>query len=142
MELVRDTKDRENSCAQIARLTLRHTYLPKTHVDFVCPSYFGGKYDQLVLCAGKGMFKFLKLRDIIFVFCPKLKFRILIHSRRYSYLGTRYCNFAPLRRTSGVQRELDRRCMESFHRRPIHASHGQPERYGTRMDDASRGSLI
>ncbi|KAG2337636.1 WD40 repeat-like protein [Suillus weaverae] len=53
MELVRDTKDRENPYAQTARLILRHTYEPTAHVDFVGPSYFGGMDDQLVLCAGK-----------------------------------------------------------------------------------------
>ncbi|KAI0346641.1 WD40 repeat-like protein [Trametopsis cervina] len=37
-----------------ARLSLRHTYMPKVPVDFAGPSYFGGKNDQLVLCAGKG----------------------------------------------------------------------------------------
>ena len=37
-----------------ARLSLRHTYIPKVPVDFAGPSYFGGKNDQLVLCAGKG----------------------------------------------------------------------------------------
>ncbi|KAJ4467107.1 hypothetical protein C8R41DRAFT_64960 [Lentinula lateritia] len=37
----------------IARLTLRHTYMPKSQVDFAGPSYFGGKSDELVLCAGK-----------------------------------------------------------------------------------------
>lgn len=37
----------------IARLNLRHTYIPKVAVDFAGPSYFGGKDDQLVLCAGK-----------------------------------------------------------------------------------------
>ncbi|EMD35391.1 hypothetical protein CERSUDRAFT_116166 [Gelatoporia subvermispora B] len=36
-----------------ARLSLRHTYMPKFSVDFAGPSYFGGKNDQLVLCAGK-----------------------------------------------------------------------------------------
>ncbi|KAI0355885.1 WD40 repeat-like protein [Trametes cingulata] len=35
------------------RLSLRHTYMPKVTVDFAGPSYFGGKNDQLVLCAGK-----------------------------------------------------------------------------------------
>ncbi|PCH35089.1 WD40 repeat-like protein [Wolfiporia cocos MD-104 SS10] len=35
------------------RLNLRHTYMPKEPVDFAGPSYFGGKKDQLVLCAGK-----------------------------------------------------------------------------------------
>ncbi|KAG2052733.1 WD40 repeat-like protein [Suillus hirtellus] len=53
MELVRDTKDRENPYAQTARLILRHTYEPTVRVDFVGPSYFGGVDDQLVLCAGK-----------------------------------------------------------------------------------------
>lgn len=53
MELVRDARDRVHPYAQIARLTLRHTYLPKVHMDFAGPSYFGGKEDQLVLCAGK-----------------------------------------------------------------------------------------
>lgn len=36
-----------------ARLSLRHTYMPKVTVDFAGPSYFGGKDDELVLCAGK-----------------------------------------------------------------------------------------
>ncbi|KAH6908348.1 quinon protein alcohol dehydrogenase-like superfamily [Coprinopsis sp. MPI-PUGE-AT-0042] len=49
IELVRD---RENSNT-IARLTLRHTYMPKTPVDFAGPSYFGGKNNELVLCPGK-----------------------------------------------------------------------------------------
>lgn len=57
MELVRDTKDRENPYAQTARLILRHTYEPTVRVDFVGPSYFGGVDDQLVLCAGKGVFR-------------------------------------------------------------------------------------
>ncbi|KAF8636918.1 hypothetical protein AX17_003169 [Amanita inopinata Kibby_2008] len=35
------------------RLTLRHTYMPKSPVDFAGPSYFGGKDNELVLCAGK-----------------------------------------------------------------------------------------
>ncbi|EPT02101.1 hypothetical protein FOMPIDRAFT_1029426 [Fomitopsis schrenkii] len=43
LDLVKDT----------ARLSLRHTYIPKVPVDFAGPSYFGGKNDQLVLCAGK-----------------------------------------------------------------------------------------
>ena len=38
----------------VARLSLRHTYMPKTPVDFAGPSYFGGKDDQLIVCAGKG----------------------------------------------------------------------------------------
>jgi len=36
-----------------SRLSLRHTYMPKFQVDFAGPSYFGGKDDQLVICAGK-----------------------------------------------------------------------------------------
>jgi hypothetical protein len=72
MELVRD---RENSAIMTARLTLRsnvisssagnlsnfelqphrHTYMPKVLVNFAGPSYFGGKNDELVLCAGKGI---------------------------------------------------------------------------------------
>ncbi|KZT69194.1 WD40 repeat-like protein [Daedalea quercina L-15889] len=43
LDMVKDT----------ARLSLRHTYMPKVTVDFAGPSYFGGKNDQLVLCAGK-----------------------------------------------------------------------------------------
>jgi hypothetical protein len=38
-----------------SRLSLRHTYMPKYPVDFAGPSYFGGKDDQLVLCAAKGI---------------------------------------------------------------------------------------
>ncbi|KIY47537.1 hypothetical protein FISHEDRAFT_66082 [Fistulina hepatica ATCC 64428] len=33
--------------------SLSHTYMPKTPVSFAGPSYFGGKNDELVLCAGK-----------------------------------------------------------------------------------------
>ncbi|KAF7360499.1 Catabolite degradation [Mycena venus] len=50
MELL---KDRENAALLVARLTLRHTYMPKRAVEFAGPSYFGGKNDELVLCAGK-----------------------------------------------------------------------------------------
>ncbi|TFK73519.1 WD40 repeat-like protein [Pluteus cervinus] len=46
-------KDRENNNTPVARLTLRHTYMPKVAVDFAGPSYFGGKNNELVLCAGK-----------------------------------------------------------------------------------------
>ncbi|KAJ7461797.1 WD40 repeat-like protein [Mycena galericulata] len=46
-------KDRENPALQVARLTLRHTYMPKHAVEFAGPSYFGGRNDELVLCAGK-----------------------------------------------------------------------------------------
>ncbi|KAJ7204755.1 quinon protein alcohol dehydrogenase-like superfamily [Mycena pura] len=46
-----DLINRENTL--IARLTLRHTYMPKHVVEFAGPSYFGGKNDELVLCAGK-----------------------------------------------------------------------------------------
>ncbi|KAG1841235.1 hypothetical protein DFJ58DRAFT_748510 [Suillus subalutaceus] len=54
MELVRDARGRDQfSYAQVARLLLRHTYLPKAQVDIAGSSYFGGKEDQLVLCAGK-----------------------------------------------------------------------------------------
>lgn len=44
LETVRDT----------VRLALRHTYMPKVSVNFAGPSYFGGKDDELVFCAGKG----------------------------------------------------------------------------------------
>ncbi|KAF8069027.1 hypothetical protein FPV67DRAFT_1607451 [Lyophyllum atratum] len=46
-------KDRDNNSIVTARLTLRHTYMPKVQVDFAGPSYFGGKNNELVLCAGK-----------------------------------------------------------------------------------------
>ncbi|KAN0131940.1 WD40 repeat-like protein [Lactarius tabidus] len=47
-------KDRNKPLAPAAsRLSLRHTYMPKSPVDFAGPSHFGGKDDQLVLCAGK-----------------------------------------------------------------------------------------
>ncbi|KAL5499109.1 hypothetical protein ACEPAH_1627 [Sanghuangporus vaninii] len=51
LETVRDrTNETTNS---IVRLSLVHTYMPKSPVDFAGPSYFGGNDDQLVLCAGK-----------------------------------------------------------------------------------------
>ncbi|KAI6124581.1 WD40-repeat-containing domain protein [Pisolithus croceorrhizus] len=46
-------KDRTDNMTTIARLVLRHAYVPKTPVDFAGHGYFGGKDDQLVLCAGK-----------------------------------------------------------------------------------------
>ena len=52
----------------VVRLSLRHTYMPKTPVEFAGPSYFGGKDDQLIVCAGKGRPPFLlkQLIDEIF----------------------------------------------------------------------------
>lgn len=48
-------KDRINETGDTtARLSLVHTYMPKTMVEFAGPSYFGGHNDQLVICAGKG----------------------------------------------------------------------------------------
>ena len=38
----------------IAWLSLRHTYMPIVAMDFAGPPYFGGKDDQLIVCAGKG----------------------------------------------------------------------------------------
>ncbi|KAF9450606.1 WD40 repeat-like protein [Macrolepiota fuliginosa MF-IS2] len=49
LEIVRDRESGRES----SRLTLRHTYMPKSTVDFAGPSYFGGKNHELVLCAGK-----------------------------------------------------------------------------------------
>ncbi|KAI6019824.1 WD40-repeat-containing domain protein [Pisolithus orientalis] len=46
-------KDRTVNMITTARLVLRHAYVPKTLVDFAGHGYFGGKDDQLVLCAGK-----------------------------------------------------------------------------------------
>ena len=48
-------RDRKDEAQTTARLSLVQTYMPKMPVDFAGPSYFGGKDDQLVLCAGKGM---------------------------------------------------------------------------------------
>jgi hypothetical protein len=39
---------------QTMTLSLRHTYIPKTVVDFAGSSSFGGRDDEFVLCAGKG----------------------------------------------------------------------------------------
>lgn len=53
IDIVKDPKN-EAPSGMIARLTLRHTYMPKIKVNFAGPSYFGGKNNELVLCAGKG----------------------------------------------------------------------------------------
>lgn len=48
-------KDRNKPEAPAAsRLSLRHTYVSKSPVDVAGRSNFGGKDDQLVVCAGKG----------------------------------------------------------------------------------------
>lgn len=69
MDLVKDMKDPTQQ-AMIGRLSLvyvvslfrsagllmssSHTYMPKdSSTDFAGQSYFGGKNDELVLCAGK-----------------------------------------------------------------------------------------
>ena len=55
VELVkRPTSSTNPPSGTVVRLSLRHTYMPKTIVDFAGPSYFGGKDDQLIVCAGKG----------------------------------------------------------------------------------------
>ncbi|KAG6840734.1 hypothetical protein C0991_004752 [Blastosporella zonata] len=46
-------KDKDNHNMTKGRLTLRHTYMPKVLVDFAGPSYFGGKNNEMILCAGK-----------------------------------------------------------------------------------------
>ncbi|KAH7885671.1 hypothetical protein F5I97DRAFT_1809446 [Phlebopus sp. FC_14] len=50
LEIVRD-REKENG-SYTSRLGLRHTFL-KAPPDIAGPSYFGGKDDQYVLCAGK-----------------------------------------------------------------------------------------
>ncbi|KAJ3557991.1 hypothetical protein NP233_g11600 [Leucocoprinus birnbaumii] len=45
-------KDRENG-REHSRLMLRHTYMPKSSVEFSGPSYFGGQNHELVLAGGK-----------------------------------------------------------------------------------------
>lgn len=53
LDLVKD-RDDPTQQASIGRLSLVHTYLPKdSSTDFAGQSYFGGKNDELVLCAGK-----------------------------------------------------------------------------------------
>ena len=48
-------KDRNRPEAPAAsRLSLRHTYVSRSSVDVAGPSNFGGKDDQLVLCASNG----------------------------------------------------------------------------------------
>ncbi|KDQ58352.1 hypothetical protein JAAARDRAFT_34151 [Jaapia argillacea MUCL 33604] len=49
LETIRDRQSDSN----VVRIQLQRTYIPKMTVDFAGPSYFGGKDDQLVLCAGK-----------------------------------------------------------------------------------------
>ncbi|KAF5311124.1 hypothetical protein D9619_008077 [Psilocybe cf. subviscida] len=46
-------KDKTTNAITTSRLILRHTYMPKVPVDFAGPSYFGGKNNELILCAGK-----------------------------------------------------------------------------------------
>ncbi|CAL1699128.1 unnamed protein product [Somion occarium] len=54
LDFVKVLKDNVNKeTRETARLSLRHTYMPKVQVDFAGPSYFGGKNDELILCAGK-----------------------------------------------------------------------------------------
>jgi WD repeat-containing protein 26 len=52
LEMVKDKNKSEALAA--SRLSLRHTYLPKSPVDLAGHCNLGGKDDQPVLCAGKG----------------------------------------------------------------------------------------
>ena len=66
VELVKKQTDSPETPPETAvRLSLRHTYMPKAIVDFAGPSYFGGKEDQLIVCAGKGRPPLLLLRRFI-----------------------------------------------------------------------------
>ena len=69
--------------------------MPKFPVDFAGPSYFGGKDDQLVLCAGKGALTPFSLHQDIFIdFAPAGDIHIwdresgaLLHHVRAQALG-------------------------------------------------------
>jgi len=54
VQIKKQTNSPDAAPETTARLSLRHTYMPKASVDFAGPSYFGGKDDQLIVCAGKG----------------------------------------------------------------------------------------
>ena len=58
-------KDRIDNTNAIARLNLRHTYMPKVPVDFAGHSSFGGKGDHLVVCAGKGVYRISPVTSIL-----------------------------------------------------------------------------
>lgn len=69
VEMVKKQTDPSGAPSDVAaRLSLRHTYMPKATVDFAGPSYFGGRDDQLIVCAGKGRLPLLlkQLIDEIF----------------------------------------------------------------------------
>jgi WD repeat-containing protein 26 len=74
-------RDSDDPNDRDARLVLRHTYMPKRSVDFAGPSYFGGKNDELVICAGKGM-------DGTLV-SPQNAGLMISHSWRHTYMGSR-----------------------------------------------------
>lgn len=55
VEMVKKQTDSSGNPPELGvRLSLRHTYMPKAAVDFDGPSYFGGRDDELIVCAGKG----------------------------------------------------------------------------------------
>lgn len=45
--------------------------MPKHVVEFAGPSYFGGRNDELVLCAGKGAYRLVNFQRIL-ICCGKL----------------------------------------------------------------------
>jgi hypothetical protein len=101
VEMVKDHMDRPET----ARLNLRHAYTPKTPVDFAGPSYFGGRGDQLIVCAGKG--RFLSVESNLSIKCLLTCSFICVRSRRYSYLGSRIWSVAtPDPGTQGVDEGL------------------------------------
>ena len=105
-------KDRNKPAAPAAsRLSLRHTYMPKSPVDFAGPSHFGGKDDQLVLCAGKGSPTEM-ISTIFFAYYRR--------SRRYSHMGPRIRGVtASPPRTISRRRRSDLRSLEPCSR-PLH----------------------
>ncbi len=127
----------------MGRLSLRHTYMPKTSVDFAGPSYFGGKHDQLVLCAGKGMIHLLPHPfAFLFVREPKNKRTdAYLDSWRHPYLGQRVRSFAPPYSRSSSRRGPHLSGVEP-RRRWVHVLDRQPRWRREDMDDTAERRLL
>ena len=133
LEIVRD-RDRVEY-AQTSRLNLKHTFALKGPVDIAGPCHFGGKDDQLVLCAGKGR-------------CPMLTGRgslIGLHfSGRCTHVGSRDGSSPPLHTTSehSWRWRSDMHWLELCNRRPHDVGDGKSRRHGTYLLDGAVGRSV
>lgn len=99
--------------------------MPKSQVDFAGPSYFGGKSDELVLCAGKG-----KPRNIHIPIAADLIF----FSRGHTHMGSGIRGTASPCSSPRSRWGPDLHSLEPCRRQSFHVRHRKSWWRSTNMD--------